>query len=715
MSHTILEMIIYLDSNDFNPFEYLKTAHEMLANPIQSSDGRELVIRALDQRIKFNNYEVLLKKLIVKAGLFPYLNSEFENHSIDEKFLLEIHRTDYQDEFIFHSMQLKIYHYLMNRQNVVLSAPTSMGKSAIVDSVIASNQFSRIVIVVPTIALIDETRRRITKNFNNEYEIIHHNIQKTQESKTVYILTQERVIERKDLNNIDLFIIDEFYKLAFKKNSDAERIISLNIALSKLLLVSKQFYMIGPNIDDIRGVGNLVKEFVFIPSDFNTVALNIIDDYNIKPDDLDSKNRALKKIITSNNGQTIIYCKSSTSASKIAEFITSIEEHNKTSKYIKWVQDNYSKEWGYSKAIKKGIGIHHGALPRAIQQCTIDLFNKKKIKYLICTSTIIEGVNTVAENVVIYDNRNGPNSIDRFTHNNIKGRAGRMNVHFVGNVHCLEKIPESKIESRVVDIPLGTQSDETPENLLAGVEEEHVQKDVRERYEAYITNSKVPIDILKKYATYKVGIVEEAYRFVAVLSNRDLKILSSKRLPRKEALILMCLFIKKVSSNTLMKYTLGYEDSSELKAIISKYIFADTHQDYIDLCIKRLKSSGKTGADFSTSFDRDLSIIRNVIGFTIPKALSLLQDLINLIAEKRELEISADFSMTIAILENYHLPSNFAALVEMGIPIQTLAKLVSEKRSTLELKDLIKTIADNYEMNDDLDKIDKMFIKRAFD
>ena len=63
-----------------------------------------------------------------------------------------------------------------------------------------------------------------------------------------------------------------------------------------------------------------------------------------------------------------------------------------------------------------------------MQQYTIDLFNRGKINYLICTSTIIEGVNTIAKNVVIHDNRDGNFSIDKFTHGNIKGRAGRMGV-----------------------------------------------------------------------------------------------------------------------------------------------------------------------------------------------------------------------------------------------------------------------------------------------
>ena len=85
-------------------------------------------------------------------------------------------------------MQFKIFNLLMHDENIVLSAPTSMGKSVIIDALIASNKYNRIVCVVPTIALIDETRRRIHKKFGNMYEVIHHNTQNAKTNNVIYIL-----------------------------------------------------------------------------------------------------------------------------------------------------------------------------------------------------------------------------------------------------------------------------------------------------------------------------------------------------------------------------------------------------------------------------------------------------------------------------------------------------------------------------------------------
>ncbi|WP_369674476.1 hypothetical protein, partial [Enterococcus faecium] len=70
-----------------------------------------------------------------------------------------------------------------------MSAPTSMGKSAIVDALLASNNFNKIVIVVPTIALIDETRRRIQARFGSTYQIIHHGSQVKRKDKVIYVFT----------------------------------------------------------------------------------------------------------------------------------------------------------------------------------------------------------------------------------------------------------------------------------------------------------------------------------------------------------------------------------------------------------------------------------------------------------------------------------------------------------------------------------------------
>ena len=71
-----------------------------------------------------------------------------------------------------HREQSKLLRLLLEGKNLAISAPTSFGKSFVIDAFIAIKRPKNIVIIVPTIALTDETRRRIYKKFSSEYKII---------------------------------------------------------------------------------------------------------------------------------------------------------------------------------------------------------------------------------------------------------------------------------------------------------------------------------------------------------------------------------------------------------------------------------------------------------------------------------------------------------------------------------------------------------------
>jgi hypothetical protein len=93
---------------------------------------------------------------------------------------------------------------------------------------------------------------------------------------------------------------------------------------------------------------------------------------------------------------------------------------------------------------------------------------------LICTSTLIEGVNTNAKNVIIFDNKIATKKYDYFTFNNIRGRSGRMFQHFVGKVYIFH--PEPQQELHFIDIPIFSQDPiNTPESLLIQLESDDLE------------------------------------------------------------------------------------------------------------------------------------------------------------------------------------------------------------------------------------------------
>ena len=270
-----VELIASLRDQLSDPAGLNGNAHQVLqdlftvANTGDSPDQlHELILRALEHKTEFGESAVALDALVREIGLFPYI--DVEKLSGKDLIAYEVHRPDNMDEdFVFHRPQAEVYRALIAGDSVALSAPMSFGKSIIIDALIASGNYDNIVVVVPTIALIDETRRRFATRFGNDFKIITHPSQ-SQLDRNIYVLTQERVLEIQDLGPIDLFVIDEFYKLN-PDGSDNERAYLLNIAFYRLNKAARQFYMLGPSVVGLTQQTESRINCRFINQPYNTV------------------------------------------------------------------------------------------------------------------------------------------------------------------------------------------------------------------------------------------------------------------------------------------------------------------------------------------------------------------------------------------------------------------------------------------------------------
>lgn len=199
-------------------FEVLSNISDLI-NSGNEEQARHELIKLLSVTEK--PYSTLLNHLIREVGLYPYL--EPDTAEWNDQFIYEMFKTDIGNntKVTLHREQGDILKRLLNGKNIILSAPTSFGKSFIIDALISLKKPKIIMIIVPTISLMDETRRRLTNKFNDEYKIITSPNESVEE-KTILIFPQERVFGYKDqLTNIDLLIVDEFYKVS--KDFDNER------------------------------------------------------------------------------------------------------------------------------------------------------------------------------------------------------------------------------------------------------------------------------------------------------------------------------------------------------------------------------------------------------------------------------------------------------------------------------------------------------------
>jgi len=321
-----------------------------------------------------------------------------------------------EETFVFHRAQAEVYRRLVDGENVILSAPTSFGKSRIIDAVIAKEGHANIAVVVPTIALIDETRRRFSV-FSDRYKIVTQITQKPSD-RNLFVFTAERINAYENLPGIDFFVIDEFYKIG-SMSEDETRTIALNQAFYKLHKGGGQFYLLGPNIRQIpEGLEDKFHCF-FYSTNFSTVVSEIIPVYESK-NEMEQLIDLAKEI----DGQTLIFCRSPKRVNDVSralvENTVSLQQAT-LGAASKWISENFHPEWIFQKALTAGIGMHHGRLPRSLAQYSVRCFNEGRLKFLVCTSTLIEGVNTKAKNVIIFDNVIGRKKYDYFTFNNIRG------------------------------------------------------------------------------------------------------------------------------------------------------------------------------------------------------------------------------------------------------------------------------------------------------
>jgi hypothetical protein len=317
------------------------------------------------------SYTPLINNLIRKAGLFPYIDTNTSQWQ--EKYITEAFKVNAGDktDIVLHREQSRLLQKLLEGSNIAISAPTSFGKSFIVDSFLSIKQPDNVVIIVPTIALADETRRRLQRKFGRNYKLITTTEQNLEE-KNILIFPQERAINYlSKINDIDILIVDEFYKAS--KLFDKERAPALIRAILYFSNIAKQRYFLAPNITDLNK-NPITKGMEFISLDFNTVFLEKHELYKEIGTDDEKKDNVLLKLLEQKTGKSLIYAGNYTNISKISNLLLLNREDVDNSlldSFSQWLKTNYGPDWPLTKLVKKGIGIHNGQLHRSISQIQI--------------------------------------------------------------------------------------------------------------------------------------------------------------------------------------------------------------------------------------------------------------------------------------------------------------------------------------------------------
>lgn len=368
-----------------------------------------------------------------------------------------------------------------------LSASTSFGKTHLVYEVLRKMAYGNVLLIFPTIALLSENLMRIflQKEYRwikDAYSIHTLSDVDTLEGHNLFIFTPERYLSFLDKNTLpptyfNFVFVDEAYKLdneylEEEERKENERDVAYRIALDYVLA--------NPQIDCLFAGPYIAFDYQQRPSynpsfdlflktygieliNYNDieivqkneygakkpVTLSIGDNATIEAEEK-SKPKRFAKIIgqlirnkenviayNSQRGWVERYAKYLIESGEIDEIDTTPFQ-NLYDHLCRLFAGGQGAEWVVTRALRYGIGVHHGLVPKYIQNEIISLFNRRIINVLVCTTTITEGINTNAKNVIVLSGKKGNHPLKKFDAKNIEGRAGRFMNHYTGRVFIMD-------------------------------------------------------------------------------------------------------------------------------------------------------------------------------------------------------------------------------------------------------------------------------------
>ena len=618
-------------------------------------ESLDLIIRLIDRRAEFeallSGVGRMIDAIAREAGLYPYI---VDIGGWRDEVAVELMRAPGLPDIVFHIEQALVYNKLAVGRSVVLSAPTSFGKSLLIDVLIAHRQPETVIVVVPTIALLDEFRRRMEMRFPT-YQIISRSREERVNKLAIFIGTQERILERTGINEVDLFIIDEFYKLDLTRND--RRSLALNTVLSKYGRRSKQIYFLGPSIHNVPNLEKLRSDIDFVKTSYSPVTADIIDrtSFGASPEQL------VIDIKSVGRSSSLIYVQSPPSASRLTFEILKSKLARRSDFCIElslWLSEFFHPQWVLVESVARGIGIHHGRIPRSIAHLMIQLFNQGELAAIVCTSSMIEGINTAAENVFIYDRNINTTKLDRFTFDNIKGRAGRMFRHNIGRIFLYCDPPED--QNFDVNIPLFGGDDFMSPELLVQVDDSFLTPSALSRKKAITSSSLLPPALLATWAEFGI---DELHRLAEKIK---------EEIQNSESLILWT----GVPSYEQIGLTFGLawgilkfpkhdiKSPKQLAFFANRLRTSTSIRSYLDGLVH------SSGLAAQIEIDRAFNFMRGA-EHTFPQVLRALEDVINVVAEQE----LVNYKVYAAQLQNMFLPGELRALDEFGVPFPLIERL----------------------------------------
>ena len=583
---------------------------------------------------------------------------------------------------------------------IMVGAPTSFGKTFLMHEILAANyeKYSNVLLVFPTNALIFENTQsieRLNSHLNMGYSIHNDVLEVPLDSRNIFVFTPERSLQLISKNNdlkIDFLFFDEVYKIDSRISVSTKDQFSNNklirdrtevfrVCLNTLTKEVDDCYIAGPFLTketlDLGMESFLKKRSIrFVPVTFEpTLKLEQKWDYSgTKKNDA---NELLNYILNEISGQTIVYCAGPGNISKYSEQLI-LDRNVSISKDVRILIDHLStynqsakEEFSIVRLLKNRIGVHHGKMPLYLQKEMTRLFNDGDLDMLFCTSTMIEGVNTNAVNVIVSDRQIGKTIMSPFDLKNIIGRAGRYYHNFIGYYYLMDtkvvellggdyKLNNITFDNRpltdnTVDLDNADYDDLVLENQSL--------KEQRERIDFV-----VPWDVVLENRIISREKQDKVYEKILDTSVDDLL-----RCYSNVSIFVYSTFITAIEGilNTYVKSEIISPDYKIKMISICKSYYNKGIKGLYEYHLK------KTNRDLDKSFLNAYDDFRNIISFEIPCMITLFDSLLTyrLRNNGEELEYDHNLGGLASFLENGVKTAFGKFIVDRGFPTESINKI----------------------------------------
>ena len=148
---------------------------------------REEYIRELDRRLDKTEYAQNNASSLYALGLTMYS----QNYSLDSLVYNSFAMSALDERISLHPEQRKVLRLIDSNRGLIFSAPTSFGKTFVVFEYICRMQPQNVAMVVPTLALIDEYKQKIIRQYKDKFS--DYNIYLSIDPSKQYDMTKKNI------------------------------------------------------------------------------------------------------------------------------------------------------------------------------------------------------------------------------------------------------------------------------------------------------------------------------------------------------------------------------------------------------------------------------------------------------------------------------------------------------------------------------------------